>query len=77
MKPQLRSCTPSPAICGWYQPGLPPSCLGSSGYQTRRFARGWVSLALLQPSLVPYRQQFQWQLDRLKEGGATDRGEQE
>lgn len=34
-------------------------------------------LALLQPSLVPYREQFQQQLDRLKEGGAVDRREQE
>lgn len=31
MKTQLSPCTPSPAICGWYLPGLLPSCLGSVG----------------------------------------------
>lgn len=40
MKTQLWPCTPSPAICGWYLPGLPPSCLGSAGDLTRRSAWG-------------------------------------
>lgn len=75
MKTQLWPCTPSPAICGWYLPGLPPSCLGSAGDLTRRSVGGmgwcWLSLALLQPFLAPYREQFQWQLNRDGGGKGT------
>lgn len=47
MKTQLWPCTPSPAVHGWYLPGLSPPCLGSAGDQTRRFTGSGVEKVLL------------------------------